>query len=102
MCFSDSEMVKAEQRGIQIVTSPYTIHFNGTSKFFKPGMPFDVTVLNLFFFYHKTMLTCVCWKKEIILQILYGEVGSITIFFFFFFKAFSMLLDGRQFKYPTL
>ncbi|XP_031418399.1 complement C3-like isoform X2 [Clupea harengus] len=39
------EMVEAEKRGIQIVTSPYTIHFKRTPKYFKPGMPFDVTVL---------------------------------------------------------
>ncbi|KAF0037679.1 hypothetical protein F2P81_010553 [Scophthalmus maximus] len=37
-----SEMVEAELRGIQIVTSPYTIHFKRTPKFFKPGMSFDV------------------------------------------------------------
>ncbi|XP_072513049.1 uncharacterized protein [Salminus brasiliensis] len=39
-----SEMVEAQRRGIQIVTSPYTIHFKRTPKFFKPGMPFDVMV----------------------------------------------------------
>uniref|UniRef100_A0A8C1R1U3 Uncharacterized protein n=1 Tax=Cyprinus carpio TaxID=7962 RepID=A0A8C1R1U3_CYPCA len=41
---SGSEMVEAEGRGIQIVTSPYTIHFRKTPQFFKPGMPFDVSV----------------------------------------------------------
>nr|QOL70921.2 complement component 3 [Tor putitora] len=41
---SGSEMVEAERRGIQIVTSPYTIHFKKTPQFFKPGMPFDVSV----------------------------------------------------------
>ncbi|XP_050959799.1 complement C3-like isoform X4 [Labeo rohita] len=41
---SGSEMVEAERRGIQIVTSPYTIHFQKTPHFFKPGMPFDVSV----------------------------------------------------------
>ncbi|KAF4097397.1 hypothetical protein G5714_021405 [Onychostoma macrolepis] len=41
---SGSEMVEAERRGIQIVTSPYTIHFRGTPRFFKPGMPFSVSV----------------------------------------------------------
>ncbi|XP_067438912.1 complement C3-like isoform X2 [Thunnus thynnus] len=41
---SGSEMVEAELRGIQIVTSPYTIHFKKTPKYFKPGMPFDVMV----------------------------------------------------------
>ncbi|KAI7811313.1 complement C3 [Triplophysa rosa] len=39
-----SEMVEAQKRGIQIVTSPYTIHFKRTPQFFKPGMPFDVLV----------------------------------------------------------
>ncbi|KAL7845319.1 hypothetical protein AOLI_G00235110 [Acnodon oligacanthus] len=39
-----SEMVEAQRRGILIVTSPYTIHFKRTPRFFKPGMPFDVTV----------------------------------------------------------
>ncbi|KAM3622581.1 uncharacterized protein V6R79_000678 [Siganus canaliculatus] len=41
---SGSEMVEAELRGIQIVTSPYTIHFKRTPKYFKPGMSFDVAV----------------------------------------------------------
>ncbi|XP_067260267.1 complement C3-like [Chanodichthys erythropterus] len=41
---SGSEMVEAERRGIQIVTSPYTIHFTKTPQFFKPGMPFTVSV----------------------------------------------------------
>ncbi|KAL1281271.1 hypothetical protein QQF64_000074, partial [Cirrhinus molitorella] len=41
---SGSEMVEAERRGIQIVTSPYTIHFKKTPQFFKPGMPLSVTV----------------------------------------------------------
>uniref|UniRef100_A0A669CX12 Complement component c3a, duplicate 5 n=1 Tax=Oreochromis niloticus TaxID=8128 RepID=A0A669CX12_ORENI len=41
---SGSEMVEAELRGIQIVTSPYTIHFKRTPKYFKPGMSFDVVV----------------------------------------------------------
>ncbi|XP_067258586.1 complement C3-like isoform X2 [Chanodichthys erythropterus] len=41
---SGSEMVEAERRGIQIVTSPYTIHFKKTPQFFKPGMPFTVSV----------------------------------------------------------
>ncbi|XP_043094012.1 complement C3 [Puntigrus tetrazona] len=39
-----SEMVEAHKRGIQIVTSPYTIHFKRTPHFFKPGMSFDVSV----------------------------------------------------------
>ncbi|VFV37895.1 complement c3, partial [Lynx pardinus] len=37
-------MVEAEHSGIPIVTSPYQIHFTKTSKFFKPGMPFDLMV----------------------------------------------------------
>ncbi|XP_068583426.1 complement C3-like isoform X1 [Cebidichthys violaceus] len=41
---SGSEMVEAELRSIQIVTSPYTIHFKKTPKYFKPGMSFDVAV----------------------------------------------------------
>uniref|UniRef100_A0A8C1GZQ5 Complement component c3a, duplicate 4 n=1 Tax=Cyprinus carpio carpio TaxID=630221 RepID=A0A8C1GZQ5_CYPCA len=41
---SGSEMVEAHKKGIQIVTSPYTIHFRRTPHFFKPGMPFDVSV----------------------------------------------------------
>ncbi|XP_053273309.1 complement C3 [Pleuronectes platessa] len=41
---SGGEMVEAELRGIQIVTSPYTIHFKKTPKFFKPGMTFDVAI----------------------------------------------------------
>ncbi|XP_066516756.1 complement C3-like [Hoplias malabaricus] len=41
---SGSEMVDAQRGGIYIVTSPYTIHFQKTPKFFKPGMPFDVKV----------------------------------------------------------
>nr|BAE45241.1 complement component C3-2 [Danio rerio] len=41
---SGSEMVEAEKRGIQIVTSPYTIHYKRTSQFFKPGMPLGVSV----------------------------------------------------------
>ncbi|KAL1281261.1 hypothetical protein QQF64_000064 [Cirrhinus molitorella] len=39
-----SEIVEAQRKGIQIVTSPYTIHFQKTPQFFKPGMPFDVSV----------------------------------------------------------
>ncbi|XP_051799749.1 complement C3-like [Acanthochromis polyacanthus] len=41
---SGSEMVEAELKGIQIVTSPYTIHFIRTPKYFKPGLSFDVGV----------------------------------------------------------
>ncbi|KAF3687374.1 Complement C3 Complement C3 beta chain Complement C3 alpha chain [Channa argus] len=41
---SGSEMVEAELRNMPIVTSPYTIHFKKTPKYFKPGMSFDVAV----------------------------------------------------------
>nr|XP_002660623.3 complement C3-like [Danio rerio] len=41
---SGSEMVEAHKKGIHIVTSPYTIYFKRTPQFFKPGMPFDVSV----------------------------------------------------------
>ncbi|KAM7393941.1 hypothetical protein PAMP_020774 [Pampus punctatissimus] len=41
---SGSEMVEAELRGIPIVTSPYTIYFKKTPKYFKPGMSFDVAI----------------------------------------------------------
>ncbi|KAI5623482.1 complement C3-H1-like precursor [Silurus asotus] len=39
-----SEMVEAERRGIHIVTSPYTIQFTKTPRYFKPGMPFTLKV----------------------------------------------------------
>ncbi|KAK7161089.1 hypothetical protein R3I94_003924 [Phoxinus phoxinus] len=39
-----SEMVEAERRGIQIVTSPYTIHFKKTPQFFIPELPISVSV----------------------------------------------------------
>ncbi|KAM7028218.1 complement C3 [Acridotheres tristis] len=41
---SGSDMVEAQRGGIHIVTSPYSIHFTHTPKYFKPGMPFDLTV----------------------------------------------------------
>ncbi|KAM3623280.1 uncharacterized protein V6R79_009498 [Siganus canaliculatus] len=41
---SGSEMVEAELQNIQIVTSPYTITFKKTPKYYKPGMSFDVAV----------------------------------------------------------
>ncbi|XP_041640227.1 complement C3-like [Cheilinus undulatus] len=41
---SGDEMVETELRSIQIVTSPYTITFKRTPRYFKPGMSFDVTV----------------------------------------------------------
>lgn len=45
------EMVEAELRSIQIVTSPYTIHFKKTPKYFKPGMSFDLVVMYKFDFF---------------------------------------------------
>ncbi|XP_077574394.1 complement C3-like [Stigmatopora nigra] len=44
LTLSGSEMVEAELRGIQIVTSPYSIEFQKTPKYFKPAMSFDVTL----------------------------------------------------------
>uniref|UniRef100_A0A3P9MSY0 Complement C3-like n=1 Tax=Poecilia reticulata TaxID=8081 RepID=A0A3P9MSY0_POERE len=38
------ELVEVELGGIKIVTSPYTISFKKTPKYFKPGLSFDVTV----------------------------------------------------------
>ncbi|KAK5911561.1 hypothetical protein CgunFtcFv8_005724 [Champsocephalus gunnari] len=38
------DMVEAELRNIQIVKSPYTIHFKKTPKYFKPRMTFEVVV----------------------------------------------------------
>ncbi|KAL8164556.1 UNVERIFIED_CONTAM: hypothetical protein K2H54_053398, partial [Gekko kuhli] len=43
MTESGNDMVVAEQSGIKIVTSPYEIHFTRTPKFFKPGMPYELT-----------------------------------------------------------
>ncbi|XP_032066838.1 A.superbus venom factor 1-like [Thamnophis elegans] len=42
---SGSDMVVTEQSGIHIVTSPYQISFRKTPKYFKPGMPYELTVL---------------------------------------------------------
>ncbi|KAE8620182.1 hypothetical protein XENTR_v10010134 [Xenopus tropicalis] len=39
-----SDMVEAEIDNIKIVTTPYQILFTKTSKYFKPGMPFDMMV----------------------------------------------------------
>uniref|UniRef100_A0A8C6XEB8 Complement C3 n=1 Tax=Naja naja TaxID=35670 RepID=A0A8C6XEB8_NAJNA len=41
---SGSDMVVTEQGGIHIVTSPYQIYFTKTPKYFKPGMPYELTV----------------------------------------------------------
>ncbi|XP_051898248.1 complement C3-like [Pristis pectinata] len=39
-----SDLVEAEKTGIKIVVSPYAILFTKTSKYYKPGMPFDMMV----------------------------------------------------------
>ncbi|XP_070597679.1 A.superbus venom factor 1-like [Erythrolamprus reginae] len=41
---SGSDMVVTEKSGIHIVTSPYQISFRKTPKYFKPGMPYELTV----------------------------------------------------------
>uniref|UniRef100_A0A672I7E8 Uncharacterized protein n=1 Tax=Salarias fasciatus TaxID=181472 RepID=A0A672I7E8_SALFA len=38
------EMAEAQLKGIQIVTSPYTILFKKTPSYFKPGLSFDITL----------------------------------------------------------
>lgn len=59
-------MVEAELKNIPIVTSPYTIKFKKTPKYFKPRMYFDVTVkstdswgIAVFSYYNKIS----CYKK---------------------------------------
>ncbi|XP_026547913.1 A.superbus venom factor 1-like [Notechis scutatus] len=44
MTESGSDMVVTEQSDIHIVTSPYQIYFTKTPKYFKPGMPYELTV----------------------------------------------------------
>ncbi|XP_060109217.1 A.superbus venom factor 1-like [Heteronotia binoei] len=44
MTEAGNDMVLAELSGIKIVTSPYEIHFTKTPKYFKPGMPYVLTV----------------------------------------------------------
>ncbi|XP_072104233.1 venom factor-like [Mobula birostris] len=39
-----TDLVVAEKTGIKIVVSPYTILFTKTSRYYKPGMPFDLMV----------------------------------------------------------
>ncbi|KAJ8383729.1 hypothetical protein AAFF_G00215710 [Aldrovandia affinis] len=39
-----SDLVEAERSGIKIVESPYKISFSNTPLYFKPGLPFSVTV----------------------------------------------------------
>ncbi|XP_056426204.1 complement C3 [Hyla sarda] len=41
---SGSEMVESELEDIHIVKSPFKVLFTKTSKYFKPGMPFDLMV----------------------------------------------------------
>ncbi|XP_057187788.1 complement C3-like [Triplophysa rosa] len=41
---SGSETVEAQRGGIHIATTPYSVQFIRTPKYFKPGMPFDFTV----------------------------------------------------------
>ncbi|XP_030637168.1 complement C3 [Chanos chanos] len=42
---SGSDLVEAEKSGIKIVMSPYMLSFRNPPKFFKPGMPLDITIL---------------------------------------------------------
>nr|XP_046262967.1 complement C3-like isoform X2 [Scatophagus argus] len=44
MTDSGGEIAEAELRNIKIVTSPYTVHFKKSPKYFKPGMSFDTVV----------------------------------------------------------
>ncbi|XP_066579091.1 complement C3 [Amia ocellicauda] len=39
-----TDMAETEKSGIKMVKSPYKIHFTKTSKYFKPGIPFSVTI----------------------------------------------------------
>ncbi|KAK1802347.1 hypothetical protein P4O66_022017 [Electrophorus voltai] len=39
-----SDLVEAEKSGIKIVLAPYVISFKDPLRFFKPGLPFDLTV----------------------------------------------------------
>uniref|UniRef100_A0A4W5JZ54 Uncharacterized protein n=1 Tax=Hucho hucho TaxID=62062 RepID=A0A4W5JZ54_9TELE len=41
---SGSDIVTAELTGIKVVISPYSIYFTKSSKFFKPGLPFNLHV----------------------------------------------------------
>ncbi|KAL6461975.1 hypothetical protein MHYP_G00301200 [Metynnis hypsauchen] len=44
MTSTGSDLVEAEKSGIKIVIASYMLSFKGTPKFFKPGLPFDVTL----------------------------------------------------------
>ncbi|KAL0966314.1 hypothetical protein UPYG_G00293770 [Umbra pygmaea] len=41
---SGSDIVTSELKGIKVVTSPYEIYFTKSSKYFKPGLPFNLYV----------------------------------------------------------
>ncbi|KAI4888865.1 hypothetical protein NFI96_005338 [Prochilodus magdalenae] len=41
---SGSDLVEAEKSGIKIVVASYVLSFKGTPGFFKPGLPFDLTL----------------------------------------------------------
>ncbi|KAM3622593.1 uncharacterized protein V6R79_000787 [Siganus canaliculatus] len=41
---SGGEIVDAELRNIRIISSPYTVNFRKSSRYFKPGMPFQIVV----------------------------------------------------------
>ncbi|XP_026518462.1 A.superbus venom factor 1-like, partial [Terrapene carolina triunguis] len=56
---SGSDMVEAERTGINIVTSPYQIHFTKTPKYFKPGMPFELMVISLLLDHAHCCLRCI-------------------------------------------
>uniref|UniRef100_A0A3B4CQV3 Complement component c3b, tandem duplicate 2 n=1 Tax=Pygocentrus nattereri TaxID=42514 RepID=A0A3B4CQV3_PYGNA len=49
MTSTGSDLVEAEKSGIKIVIASYMLSFRGTPKFFKPGLPFDLTVSPLSF-----------------------------------------------------
>ncbi|XP_066512277.1 venom factor-like isoform X1 [Hoplias malabaricus] len=44
MTKTGSDLVEAEKSGIKIIKTAFELSFKGTSKFFKPGLPFDVTL----------------------------------------------------------
>uniref|UniRef100_G3Q8J4 Complement component c3b, tandem duplicate 2 n=1 Tax=Gasterosteus aculeatus aculeatus TaxID=481459 RepID=G3Q8J4_GASAC len=41
---SGGDLVEAQKTGIKIVESPYVLSFKDIPKFFKPGLPFDLTI----------------------------------------------------------
>lgn len=44
MFASGGDMVVSEFNGIKIVKSPYTINLDKATKYFKPGLPYDLVV----------------------------------------------------------